>query len=212
LNPQRIHKGIAAGIFVVMLVMYLMTAAPTISFWDCGEFVTCSYIMGIPHPPGSPLLSLIGRVMSLIPFYDFRGDGIGEIAYRVNMIDVILGALTVMLTYFIMVKLLHKIRPYRGNRLDEAVIMVASAITAFMAGFSDEFWTNAIEIETYMPSLFMQILAVWLALRWDERKEEPREWSPTWRINSWNSTPSAAGTRTAYRRRRSSPNSGSSSR
>jgi hypothetical protein len=172
--PDKIHKIIAGGLFLVMLVIYLLTVAPTISFWDCGEFVTCSYIVGIPHPPGSPLLSLVGRVMSIIPFYDLRGNGIGEIAYRVNMLDVILGALTVMFTYLIMVRLLHKFRPYNGRKLDESVIMIASVITAFMAGFSDEFWTNAVEIETYMPSLFMQMLALWLTLRWDERKDNPK--------------------------------------
>ena len=156
-----------------MLVIYLMTAAPTISFWDCGEFVTCAYIMGIPHPPGSPLLSLIGRVMSIIPFYDLRGYGVGEIGYRVTLIDVLLGALTVMLTYLVMVKLIHKFRPATGKILDESVVMFSAAVAAFMVGFSDEFWNNAVEIETYMPSIFMSILCVWLVLRWDERKDDP---------------------------------------
>ncbi len=157
-----------------MLVMYLLTAAPTISFWDCGEFVTCSYIMGIPHPPGSPLLSLIGRVMTLIPFYDFRGSGFDEIAYRVTLLDVMLGALTVMMTYLVLVRLIHKLRPYTGNLVDESVVMLSSAVTALMIGFSDEFWTNAVEIETYMPSLFISALAVWLTLLWDERKNDPK--------------------------------------
>jgi len=174
LNPGKINKIIAAVIFVIMLVIYLMTAAPTISFWDCGEFVTCSYIMGIPHPPGSPLLSLIGRVMSIIPFYDFRGYGVGEIAYRVTLIDVLLGALTVMFTYLILVKLIHKFRPYTGNIIDESVVMFSAAVAALLIGFSEEFWTNAVEIETYMPSLFMSMLAVWLTLRWDERKDDPK--------------------------------------
>ncbi|MFC1551272.1 protein O-mannosyl-transferase family [Candidatus Latescibacterota bacterium] len=174
MNPGKINKVIAAGIFFIMLIIYLMTAAPTISFWDCGEFVTCSYIMGIPHPPGSPLLSLIGRVMALIPFYDFRGEGFGEIAYRVTLLDVFLGALTVMLTYLVLVKLIHKFRPYRDSLVDEAVIMFSSAVAALMIGFSDEFWTNAVEIETYMPSIFISILAVWLTLRWDERKNDPK--------------------------------------
>jgi len=156
-----------------MLVIYLMTAAPTISFWDCGEFVTCAYIMGIPHPPGSPLLSLIGRVMSIIPFYDLRGYGVGEIGYRVTLIDVLLGALTVMLTYLVIVKLIHKFRPATGKILDESVVMFSSAVAAFMVGFSDEFWNNAVEIETYMPSIFMSILCVWLVLRWNERKDDP---------------------------------------
>ncbi len=174
MKPEKINKIVAAVIFVIMGVIYMMTAAPTISFWDCGEFVTCSYIMGIPHPPGSPLLSLIGRVMSLIPFYDFRGYGFGEIAYRVTLIDVLLGALTVMLTYLILVKLIHKFRPYTGNMIDELVVMFSASITAFMVGFSDEFWTNAVEIETYMPGIFISMLTVWLTLRWDERKDDPK--------------------------------------
>ena len=173
MTAGKVHKGAAYGIFILMLGTYLMTVAPTLSFWDCGEFITCSYIMGIPHPPGSPMLSLIGRVFSLVPFYDFRGTGLAEIAYRVNMIDVLLGALTVMLTYLIMVRLIHLFRPYEGNRLEEAFVGVSAAVTALMAGFSDEFWNNAIETETYMPSLFMQMLAVWLTLKWHERRDEP---------------------------------------
>jgi tetratricopeptide (TPR) repeat protein len=174
LNPGKINKIIAAGIFIIMLFVYLMTAAPTISFWDCGEFVTCSYIMGIPHPPGSPLLSIIGRVMALIPFYDFRGEGFGEIAYRVTLLNVILGAFTVMLSYLVLVKLIHKFRPYRDNLADEAVVMFSSAVAAFLIGFSDEFWTNAVEIETYMPSIFLSVIAVWLTLLWDARKDDPK--------------------------------------
>lgn len=173
LAAGKINKIIAVVIFFIMLIIYLMTAAPTISFWDCGEFVTSAYIMGIPHPPGSPLLSLIGRVMSLIPFYDFRGYGIGEIGYRVTLIDVLLGALTVMLTYLVLVKLIHKFRPCTDKIIDESVVMFSAAVAAFMVGFSDEFWNNAVEIETYMPSIFMSILCVWLTLRWDERKDDP---------------------------------------
>ncbi|MCE5249015.1 DUF2723 domain-containing protein [bacterium] len=174
MTAGTINKIIAACLLIIMLGVYIMTVAPTLSFWDCGEFITCSFIMGIPHPPGSPLLSLIGRVFSLIPFYDFRGEGLEEIAFRVNMIDVILGALTVMLTYLIMVRLIHKFRPPNGRRLDDAVTMFTAVITAFLVAFSDEFWSNAIETETYMPSLFMSMLAVWLTLRWDERKEDPK--------------------------------------
>jgi tetratricopeptide (TPR) repeat protein len=155
-----------------MLVVYLATMAPSLSFWDCGEFITCSYIMGIPHPPGAPMLSLVGRVMSLIPFVDPRGIGTGEIAYRVNMIDVLLGALTVMLTYFIMLRIIHRFRPYRGSRLEESIAGFAAALTALTIGFADEFWTNAIETETYMPSLFMSMVALWLALRWHELRKE----------------------------------------
>ncbi len=177
MTQGRTNIIIAVVILIIMFGVYLMTAAPTISFWDCGEFVTCAYIMGIPHPPGSPLLSLVGRVMSIMPFSDYRDLNIDHfyspVAYRVTMIDVILAALTVMLTYLIMVKLIHRFRPYRGSRLEESIVMFSAAVTAFLVGFSDEFWTNAVEIETYMPSLFLSMMAVWFVLHWTERKDNP---------------------------------------
>ncbi|MFA6470583.1 MAG: DUF2723 domain-containing protein [Candidatus Latescibacterota bacterium] len=173
MTEGKINKIVAAGIFVIMFLIYLITVAPTLSFWDCGEFITCSYIMGTPHPPGSPLLSLIGKVMSLIPFYDFRGTGLGEIAYRVNLIDVILGAMTAMLAYLIIVRLIRKFKPSTGNGYETAIVLFSAAVTAFLIAFADEFWNNAIETETYMPSLFISMLALWLTLLWDERKKEP---------------------------------------
>jgi len=172
-TEEKLHRIIAASLFIIMLVVYVMTAAPTLSFWDCGEFITCSYIMGIPHPPGSPMLSLIGRVMSLVPFYDFRGPGASEIAYRVNMIDVILGALTVMLTYLIMIRLFRRIVRPEG-RYDRAITIFSAVVTAFMIGFANDFWENAVETETYMPSLFMQMATLWLVLRWIERRDDPK--------------------------------------
>lgn len=160
-------------LFAIIFVVYLMTVAPTISFWDSAEFITCAFTMGIPHPPGSPLLSLIGRVMSILPFYDFRGSGFEHIAYRINLINVITGALTVMLTYFIVVKLLTRIKPFRGTFRHDWPILFSAVVAAFLAAFSHQFWENSIETETYMPSLFLSMLAVWLTLRWVERKSSP---------------------------------------
>ncbi|MBA7574625.1 hypothetical protein ES708_16437 [subsurface metagenome] len=53
------------------------------------------------------------------------------------------------------------------------LVMFASAVTALLIGFSDEFWTNAVETETYMPSLIMSMFVVWLVLSWAERKDNP---------------------------------------
>ncbi|MFC1509302.1 DUF2723 domain-containing protein, partial [Candidatus Omnitrophota bacterium] len=173
MRPETTNRIIALIILFIALITYLLTVAPTISFWDAAEFITCAATMGIPHPPGSPLLSLVGRVMSVIPFYDFRGGGFESIAYRINLMSVFAGAFTVMLTYLIVVKLITRIAPFKGKNGHDFLIMFSAAVAALMTTFSHQFWENAVETETYMPSLLLSMLAVWLVLKWEERKEEP---------------------------------------
>jgi len=102
---KKYHRWAALFAFLVSLIIYLRTMANTVSFWDCGEFIACSYTLGIPHPPGAPFYLLIGRLFSMLPFA-------ASIAVRVNMISALATALTVMLTYLIIVRL---IKQWRGE-------------------------------------------------------------------------------------------------
>ena len=154
--------------------MYLLTVAPTISFWDSAEFIACSFILGIPHPPGAPLLTLIGRVMTLLPWYDLRGGGLAYPAFRANLIAVFAAAFTVMLTYLIIVRLITRMRPFSNVVKHDWPIIFSAAVAAIMAGLGHQFWENAVELETYMPALCLSITALWLTLRWESRKDDPR--------------------------------------
>jgi len=167
-NTGKLNTMVALTVFMVMFFIYQLTVAPTISFWDSSEFITCAAIMGIPHPPGSPLLSLLSRVMMIIPFYDSRGSGFESIAYRINLLAVLSGALTVMLTYLITVKLITRITPFRGTVAHDGLIMFSALLSGLMAGFSHQFWENSVEIETYMPVLFISMLAVFFSLKWED--------------------------------------------
>ncbi|RMH88131.1 MAG: DUF2723 domain-containing protein, partial [Calditrichaeota bacterium] len=92
MNERLLHRILGLGVFVFSLVIYFQTMAPTVSFWDCGEFIACSYKLAVPHPPGAPLYLLVGRVFTLIP-----AELIENIGKRVNLISVLSSAVTILL-------------------------------------------------------------------------------------------------------------------
>ena len=98
------NKIVAGLVFFVTTIIYLSTLAPTVAFWDCGEFITTAYTLGIPHPPGAPFYTLLGRIFSMLPF--------GEIAFRVNLLSAAAGIATVFFYLFVYCPFaLHMARP-----------------------------------------------------------------------------------------------------
>src|SRR6058998_4274415 len=99
LDRARATWAIAALVWLTAATVYMITLAPTVPFWDAGEFIACSYILGIPHPPGTPLYVLLGRVATLVPW--------ASVAQRVNGLSALAAALTVLVTYFTGLKLIQ---------------------------------------------------------------------------------------------------------
>ena len=71
MSDKRVTRWLAFLMFLVVFGIYFRTMAPTTSFWDCGEFIACSFTLGVPHPPGSPLFIMLGRVFSMVPIEGF---------------------------------------------------------------------------------------------------------------------------------------------
>ena len=157
------NKIVAGLVFFVTTVIYLSTLAPTVAFWDCGEFITTAYTLGIPHPPGAPFYTLLGRIFSMLPF--------GEIAFRVNLLSAATGIATVVLIYLCTVRLISTWLD-RENTIQQVAILVGGVVASLSTAFSFSFWNNAIEAEVYGLSMCITMLAVWVALRWDDAHKD----------------------------------------
>ncbi len=157
-------------IFIVSLITYTLTIEPSVSFWDCGEFISASYKLQICHPPGAPLFLMIGRIFSLM-----AGADVSKVAFWVNMVSAVTSALTVMFMFWTITHLAKKIMAKGTEALENwqlIAIMGAGLVGALTLNFSDTFWFSAVEAEVYASSSFFTTLTFWCILKWENIANE----------------------------------------
>ena len=166
MDEKRLTKYVGLGIFIVSFLTYWRCLAPTTSFWDCGEFIACSYLLGVPHPPGAPLYLLVGRLFSMIPFAH-------DIGYRVNLFSALASALTITLVYLTILRLIAMWRGRPQSTVDRWLVHGSAVVGALAFAFTDTFWFNSVEAEVYALSMLLTAAVVYLILVWHERAEQP---------------------------------------
>ena len=162
---NKVNRIFGLLAFILSFILYFSTMAPTTSFWDCGEFIATSYILGVPHPPGSPLFLLLGNVFSHIPI-------LNDVGARVNLISPISSALSVMFLYHIIVHLIKEFNGEVKNLSDIIINNVSAMIAALTFAITDSQWFNAVESEVYAISTFFTAIVLWMILKWSSYSNE----------------------------------------
>jgi hypothetical protein len=158
------------ALFAVSLVVYLLTIEPTVSFWDCGEFILCSYRLEVGHPPGAPFFLLLGRFFTL-----FAGGDTSKVAMMVNIMSALASAFTILFLFWSVTRLIRLAtgdgRDVTGGRA--LAILASGAVGALAYAFSDTFWFSAVEGEVYATSSLFTATVFWAMLRWYDEADDP---------------------------------------
>ncbi len=133
-----------AGVGGAAFAVYFTTLAPTVMWYDMGEFATASATLGIAHNTGYPLLILLGKLFSFVP--------VGDAAYRVNLMSAVFTALAVAVAFGIIPDLTQD--------------AIAAAVGALTLAFASTVWANATWATSYGLNLFFTALVTRLMLSW----------------------------------------------
>ncbi len=174
-DHKTTNKYLALFTFFASLIIYTLTLAPTASFWDAGEFIAVAHGLQVNHPPGAPFYSILGRVFSMFMPTEY-------VAVSINFISALSSALTVMLLYLIIVRLVREWKPDVSEMsiMDKIGMYGGALVGAMTFAVTDTFWFNAVEAEVYALSMFFTAIVVWLALKWADNHEA--DYSERWLV------------------------------
>lgn len=156
--------------FAVALVTYTLTLEPTVSSWDCGEYISTSEKLEVGHPPGAPLFQMLGA------FFAMFASNSEKIAVMINFMSGLASAFTILFMFWTITNLAKKMAAKNGVfSKNEAIAVLGSGLVGSLAyTFSDSFWFSAVEGEVYAMSSFLMALLFWLGLRWEDEINSPR--------------------------------------
>ena len=172
----------AGAVFLVALVIYSWTLAPTVTPTDSGELILAAYGLGVAHPPGVPLWVMLAHVASLLP--------LGNVAVRVNfssaffaalacaMLTLVVAELVVTASCFAAPRRTNKPLPRSGNienSNSHGFLTFAPAVVAgLLMAFSRTLWGYATISEVYALNALLVLLVFFLVVRWRRRIIETR--------------------------------------
>jgi Protein O-mannosyl-transferase TMEM260-like len=179
---SRAELVCAGVVFLVALVVYSWTLAPTVTLTDSGELIVAAYGLGVAHPPGTPLWVMLAHLASLVP--------VGSVAVRINFSSAVFAALACAMLTLVVAELLVPAScfaaPRRRNRAVRhgsnvessnagGLLMFASAVGAgLLMAFSRTLWAYATITEVYALNALLILLVFFLVVRWRRRIIETR--------------------------------------
>ena len=169
MNDKKLNLIIGWLCFLISFIVYYLTAEPTVSFWDTGEYITTSAKLQVGHPPGAPLYQMLGAIFSI---FAVEKENIG---FTMNLMSGFASALTISFMYWSIVLVLKKLTIDAKDTVKKQLIVSSSAfIGSISFAFTDTFWFSAVETEVYAMATLIMSIMFYLGLRWEFDMHEKR--------------------------------------
>ncbi|SDD26333.1 Protein of unknown function [Mucilaginibacter pineti] len=169
---KKINNLLGWLCFVIASVTYILTLEPSVSFWDCGEFISCAYRLQVAHQPGYPVFAMLGKLFSLLSLGDKT-----KVPYFTNMGSAIASGATIMFLFWTITALAKKLLLSKRDDVVEQsnliVIMGAGLVGALAFTYTDTFWFSAVETIVFALSSLCTAIVFWAILKWDAHADEP---------------------------------------
>jgi len=170
-NYKKWNTILGWATFTIAIITYTLTVEPTVSYWDCGEYISTSIKLEVGHPPGAPLFQILGAFFAM-----FTTDA-SQIAKMTNMMSAVASAFTILFLFWTITILAKKmiVKETENLNFSNSIAILGSGLVGALAyTFSDSFWFSAVEAEVYAMSSFLMALLFWLGLRWESEMDKPR--------------------------------------
>ena len=161
IHEYRPPYGAAAIASACILILYVITLAPSTGFWDTSEYIATAHILGIPHPPGNPFFVVLARTWSLL----LAPLGL-PVAVRINLLAAVTSAAASGFLFLVVNRVLSSFFDERRFALAGAAAAALIGATAFTV------WgQSTVNEKVYTISLLVIAAVSWLAVRWRDRKD-----------------------------------------
>lgn len=175
-RKEFFQKHFASTTALFVFTIYLFTLAPSVVQIDSGELSAVQATLGIAHPTGYPLFTMIGYLFIKLPL-PFTA------IFKANLLAAIWCALGVFIfiksAYLIITKYEMKSAPLKKSKQKKemknennsndkeknVIAILASVFGGIALAFSSTFWVQSTSVEVYSLQIFLFSLITFLILR-----------------------------------------------
>ncbi len=176
-SSSRTELLCAGAVFIVAILLYTVTLAPTVTLVDSGELIVAARGLGVAHPPGFPLWIMLVHLASLLPF--------GNVAVRINFTSALFASLACAMLTLVVAELMilgshaatkkaTKRSMQQSRKLEDSTggrfLIFAPAVGAgLLIAFSRTLWSYATITEVYALNTLLILAVFVLIVRWRRR-------------------------------------------